>query len=69
MLFSSLETFLTTLREEKEFKNFEMEAIKMCGSNVYKKVSSIPLQLRAILYFDYFIFFAKLVNPYIHTRL
>jgi hypothetical protein len=36
VLFSSLETFLTTLREEKEFKNFEMEAIKMCGSNVYK---------------------------------
>jgi hypothetical protein len=30
-------------------------------------VSSIPLQLRAILYLDCFIFFAKLVNPYIHT--
>jgi hypothetical protein len=37
MLFSSLETFLTTLREEKELKNSEMEAIKMCGSNVYRK--------------------------------
>jgi hypothetical protein len=37
MLFSSLETFLTTLHEEKEFKNFEMEPIKMCGPNVYKK--------------------------------
>jgi uncharacterized protein (UPF0147 family) len=38
MSFSSLETFLTTLREEKEFKNFEMEAIKMCLSNVCKKI-------------------------------
>jgi hypothetical protein len=37
VLFSSLETFLTILREEKEFKNSEMEAIKMCGSNVCKK--------------------------------
>jgi hypothetical protein len=37
MLFTSLETFLTTLREEKEFKNFEMEAIKMCGSMSKKK--------------------------------
>jgi hypothetical protein len=33
----------------------------------YSFVSSIPLQLRAILYLDYFIFFAKLLNPYIHT--
>jgi hypothetical protein len=37
MLFSSLETFFTTIREEKKFKNFEMEAINMCVSNVYKK--------------------------------
>jgi hypothetical protein len=37
MLFSSLETFLTTLREEKEFKNFEIKATNMCVSNVYKK--------------------------------
>jgi hypothetical protein len=38
MLFSSLETFLTTLHEEKELKNFEMEAIKMCGSKSTKKI-------------------------------